>query len=859
LNRMGDNDDEFAAKRREKIAHSLFEAGNSAYERGDALKADKLYTKALSLSPSEALRCTILSNRSAVRLKAQDHQGAVADAREAIRLNPCWAKAHHRLGSALIAGEKLADAWLCFKTARELDRQNLLYQTTMKNVEQAMLIRGEEAELEEIKAKSATSAAQQYVANHDDLMSDHLSKVGWLKICTPKSLKWEKRYVELSHHGEVFMSSDTFGADREPLIVLGDNAIVIPSIKYSRTLKIYGQKLVPFKAKLKMETHEQYIAWTKACKAEVGKSRSTIHAKELTALRLKNGKDAKRLRDDSDKTIKGLQHDLATERANNKADLANMLAAAAVKGATHSGRKSWASVMQMKKLQCENKMLRAQVAALTDALHAKGGRAPPMPSHAMMMDDAAPATGDAKRAELQRVFNVFDANSSGSLNLKETAMLMKKLQLNPTDEQLINMVEAADADNSGEIDFEEFVVMMSIAKVTMVDLGKVEGATGPKEDSLRRRNTSNASIRSTTSIRSTASSQGPPIPSHGAGVNAHRTKNAKVAAQWTTHSDPASGKQYYFNEKTRVTQWHAPSSADTNGALAGGSSSAGGSGMTDRQVARTMFDSFDEDNSGSISSSELLGAMHAMGLRPSAEDLQKMLLAGDTDNDGEIDFEEFVILMANISKLEASKSDAGPTRTRSGAGTGSSDSKAQVGEAKQGTAVRNGTQSRERTPAVAAAQREKAPAVAAAKSSSVVKLSKLDQQQTKEARTLFDRFDVDRSGSINADELVAVLSHLGHFPTPDELHEMLDVADSDKNGELSFNEFLQMLSLVPRDTEWEEFEDASSGKPYFRHKGSGKVMWNRLEEMSTETKQQLQGMFPPGQSPSLAAEAKQKR
>merc|ERR1740133_698736 len=390
--------------------------------------------------------------------------------------------------------------------------------------------------------------------------------------------------------------------------------------------------------------------------------------------------------------------------------------------------------------------------------------------------------------------------------------------------------------------------MMSIAKVTMVDLGKVEGATGPKEDSLRRRNTSNASIRSTTSIRSTASSQGPPIPSHGAGVNAHGTKNAKVAAQWTAHRDPASGKQYYFNEKTRVTQWHAPSSADTNGALAGGSSSAGGSGMTDRQVARTMFDSFDEDNSGSISSSELLGAMHAMGLRPSAEDLQKMLLAGDTDNDGEIDFEEFVILMANISKLEASKSDAGPTRTRSGAGTGSSDSKAQVGEAKQGTAVRNGTQSR-----------EKAPAVAAAKSSSVVKLSKLDQQQPKEARTLFDRFDVDRSGSINADELVAVLSHLGHFPTPDELHEMLDVADSDKNGELSFNEFLQMLSLVPRDTEWEEFEDASSGKPYFRHKGSGKVMWNRLEEMSTETKQQLQGMFPPGQSPSLAAEAKQQR
>ena len=53
--------------------------------------------------------------------------------------------------------------------------------------------------------------------------------------------------------------------------------------------------------------------------------------------------------------------------------------------------------------------------------------------------------------------------------------------------------------------------------------------------------------------------------------------------------------------------------------------------------------------------------------------------------------------------------------------------KAQVGEAKQGTAVRNGTQ-RERTPVVAAAQRERAPAVAAARSSSVVKLSKLDQQ-----------------------------------------------------------------------------------------------------------------------------------
>ncbi len=73
------------------------------------------------------------------------------------------------------------------------------------------------------------------------------------------------------------------------------------------------------------------------------------------------------------------------------------------------------------------------------------------------------------------------------------------------------------------------------------------------------------------------------------------------------------------------------------------------------------------------------------------------------------------------------------------------------------------------------------------------------------------------------------MSALGHYPTAEELQTMMAAVDADGNGTVEFEEYLVMLSLVPQEDDWEEFEDEATSKPYFRHKSTGVVKWKRVE------------------------------
>ncbi|TPX55654.1 hypothetical protein PhCBS80983_g05134 [Powellomyces hirtus] len=60
---------------------------------------------------------------------------------------------------------------------------------------------------------------------------------------------------------------------------------------------------------------------------------------------------------------------------------------------------------------------------------------------------------------------------------------------------------------------------------------------------------------------------------------------------------------------------------------------------------REAFDLFDEDGSGEISGKEWRVAMRALGFEPSNEEVKKMLSEMDDDGSGTIDYEEFFGLM----------------------------------------------------------------------------------------------------------------------------------------------------------------------------------------------------------------------
>ena len=55
---------------------------------------------------------------------------------------------------------------------------------------------------------------------------------------------------------------------------------------------------------------------------------------------------------------------------------------------------------------------------------------------------------------------MFDIDGSGAIDVKELKQVMQNLGMNPTDEEVARMMAEADEDDSGEIDFREFAILM---------------------------------------------------------------------------------------------------------------------------------------------------------------------------------------------------------------------------------------------------------------------------------------------------------------------------------------------------------------------------------------------------------------
>ncbi|KAM0325772.1 hypothetical protein ACHAQA_007073 [Verticillium albo-atrum] len=88
------------SEEQKKEADALKSRGNAAMASKDYASAIDLYTKALALTPGNAV---YLSNRAAAHSAARDHESARADAESAVALDPKYTKAWSRLGLARFA------------------------------------------------------------------------------------------------------------------------------------------------------------------------------------------------------------------------------------------------------------------------------------------------------------------------------------------------------------------------------------------------------------------------------------------------------------------------------------------------------------------------------------------------------------------------------------------------------------------------------------------------------------------------------------------------------------------------------------------------------------------------------------
>ncbi|KAK4430155.1 putative calcium-binding protein CML16 [Sesamum alatum] len=68
-----------------------------------------------------------------------------------------------------------------------------------------------------------------------------------------------------------------------------------------------------------------------------------------------------------------------------------------------------------------------------------------------------------------------------------------------------------------------------------------------------------------------------------------------------------------------------------------------------------------------------------------------------------------------------------------------------------------------------------------------------DTDQLKQLKDIFDRFDMDRDGSLTQLELAALLRSLGLRPTGDQIHILLAKMDANGNGFIEFEELVEAI------------------------------------------------------------------
>mmetsp|Transcript_13346 Transcript_13346/g.34272 ORF Transcript_13346/g.34272 Transcript_13346/m.34272 type:complete len:158 (-) Transcript_13346:62-535(-) len=79
--------------------------------------------------------------------------------------------------------------------------------------------------------------------------------------------------------------------------------------------------------------------------------------------------------------------------------------------------------------------------------------------------------------------------------------------------------------------------------------------------------------------------------------------------------------------------------------------------LSDAEVAefREVFDLVDKDRGGTIQADEVLELMQMLGMKPSKADVERMISEIDEDGNGEVDFSEFLQVMAGPQNLPYDK------------------------------------------------------------------------------------------------------------------------------------------------------------------------------------------------------------
>ena len=221
--------------------------------------------------------------------------------------------------------------------------------------------------------------------------------------------------------------------------------------------------------------------------------------------------------------------------------------------------------------------------------------------------------------DLVAAFRKIDSNADGSISIQELAAGMRDMRMSFSNEETNAMFSAADINQDGEICYTEFVSL--IIPSAGDALSKFRKSFTGIKNAQEAFNRFDADGDQEITFEELAK---------GMGGNFSSNEIKAVFALGDTDQDG----QISFLEFAKLV---IPAAADALTKF--------WKCFRDLKVIRQAFKQFDADNDGAISRTEVIDGMKRSGRNFSAEEIDALFLLADSDNNGQIDFPEFALIM----------------------------------------------------------------------------------------------------------------------------------------------------------------------------------------------------------------------
>merc|ERR1711935_1285960 len=103
----------------------------------------------------------------------------------------------------------------------------------------------------------------------------------------------------------------------------------------------------------------------------------------------------------------------------------------------------------------------------------------------------------------------------------------------------------------------------------------------------------------------------------------------------------------------------------------------------------------------------------------------------------------------------------------------------------------------------------------------------LKEEQVSEFKEAFSLFDKDGDGTITTEELGTVMKSLGQNPTSEDLQDMINEVDADKDGTIDFEEFLCMMTKHRKESDTDQ--ELKEAFKVFDKDGDGRISKSKLK------------------------------